>query len=64
MRGFWIRSRSCLRPAADEAPRRTRGKTSGTQGNKSSKTLKKPPKNYYTVEEGINDTKNTKESRD
>ena len=40
MRGFWIRSRSCLRPAADEAPRRTRGKTSGTQGNKSSKTLK------------------------
>ena len=37
-RGFWIRSRSCLRPAADEAPRRTRGKTSGTQGNKSSKT--------------------------
>ena len=32
MRGFWFRSRSCLRSAADEAPRRTRGKTSGTQG--------------------------------
>ena len=39
MRGFWIRSRPCLRPAADEAPRRKRGKTSGTQGTLSSKTL-------------------------
>ena len=46
MRGFWFRSslrrrRSCLRPSAghvsacgrrNEAPRRTREKTSGTQG--------------------------------
>ena len=29
MRGFRF---SCLRPAADETPRRTREKTSGTQG--------------------------------
>ena len=40
MRGFWFRSRSCLGPAADEGPRRMRGKTSGTQGTLSSKTLK------------------------
>ena len=40
MHGFRFRSRSCLRPAADEAPRRTREKTSGTQGTLSSKTLK------------------------
>ena len=40
MRGFRFRSRSCLRPAAGEAPRRTREKTSGTQGTKSSETVK------------------------
>ena len=40
MHGFRFRSRSCLRPAADEAPRRKRGKPSGTQGTLLSKTLK------------------------
>ena len=29
---FPVSGRSCLRPLADEAPRRTREKTSGTQG--------------------------------